>query len=142
MNYNQAKALLESKGQTQLLKYYNELDENGKANLLTAIENLNWSFEEALANPVDMSGKDRDIHPISGLRQTEIQKRHAEFEAIGIEAIKAGKVAAVLLAGGMGTRLGVDGPKGAYDIGVTKPLYFFEKTVYRLYNFRKKKTKY
>ena len=132
MNYNQAKALLESKGQTQLLKYYDELDENGKANLLTAIENLNWSFEEALANPVDMSGKDRDIHPISGLRQTEIQKRYAEFEAIGIEAIKAGKVAAVLLAGGMGTRLGVDGPKGAYDIGITKPLYIFEQQMKNL----------
>ena len=34
MQYQEAKALLESKGQTQLLKYYDELDENGKATLL------------------------------------------------------------------------------------------------------------
>ena len=83
MNYESAKTLLEQKGQTQLLKYYDELDENGKKNLLTAIGNISWDFEEALKNPVDMSGKDRDIRPISGLRQLEIQKRKEEFEMVG-----------------------------------------------------------
>ncbi|MBQ2701744.1 MAG: UTP--glucose-1-phosphate uridylyltransferase [Clostridia bacterium] len=132
MNYESAKTLLEQKGQTQLLKYYDELDENGKKNLLTAIGNISWDFEEALKNPVDMSGKDRDIRPISGLRQSEIQKRKEEFEKVGVDAIRQGKVAAVLLAGGMGTRLGVDGPKGAYDIGITKPLYIFEQQMRNL----------
>ncbi|MBR2441848.1 MAG: UTP--glucose-1-phosphate uridylyltransferase [Clostridia bacterium] len=132
MTYEKAKALLEEKGQSQLLKYYGELDEAGKANLLEAIENIDWSFEEALANPVDMSGKDRDIRPISGLRRSEIEKDLAKYEAAGVEAIKAGKVAAVLLAGGMGTRLGVDGPKGAYNIGITKPLYIFEQQMKNL----------
>ena len=132
MNYEQAKALLESKGQTQLLRYYDELDEAGKAKLLTAIENINWEFEDALANPTDMSGAGRDIRPIKGLRLPAIEARKAEYEKIGVEAIKAGKVAAVLLAGGMGTRLGVDGPKGAYNIGVTKPLYIFEQQMKNL----------
>ena len=132
MNYQETKSLLEKKGQTQLLAYYDELDEKGKTNLLNAIENINWDFEDALANPVDMSGKGRDIHPIAGLRRKDIEKREKEFEKIGVDAIKAGKVAAVLLAGGMGTRLGVDGPKGAYDIGVTKPLYIFEQQMKNL----------
>ncbi len=132
MTFEQAQALLTEKGQTQLLKYYDELDAQGKANLLTAIENINWDFEDALENPVDMSGKDRDIKPIAGLRQAQIQARKAEFKEIGVEAIKSGKVAAVLLAGGMGTRLGVDGPKGAYNIGVTKPLYIFEQQMKNL----------
>ncbi len=127
MTYEQAKTLLQEKGQLQLLKYYDELDCAGKEKLLTAIENLNWEFEDALANPVDLTGKDRTIEPIDGLRLADIEKRKAEFEALGVEAIKSGKVAAVLLAGGMGTRLGVDGPKGAYDVGVTKPLYIFEQ---------------
>ena len=123
MTYEQAKALLESKNQMQLLDYYEELDDAGKQTLLAGIANIEWSFEDALANPVDLSGKGRDIRPIAGLRRAAIEAKLAEFEADGIEAIKAGKVAAVLLAGGMGTRLGVDGPKGAYDIGITKPLY-------------------
>ena len=138
MNYEQAKALLESKGQTQLLRYYDELDEAGKQKLLDGIANISWDFETALANPVDMSGKGRDIHPISGLRLSAIEKRKAEFEKIGVQAIQAGKVAAVLLAGGMGTRLGVDGPKGAYDIGVTKPLYIFEQQMKNLAEVNKK----
>lgn len=127
MTFEQAKALLEEKKQTQLLKYYDELTAEQKENLLNAIEAITWDFEEELANPTDLSGKNRDIKPINGLRLSEIEKRKAEFEAIGVEAIKAGKVAAVLLAGGMGTRLGVDGPKGAYNIGITKPLYIFEQ---------------
>lgn len=132
MNYEQAKALLQEKGQEQLLAYYDELDANGKAKLLEAIENIGWDFEEALKNPVDMSGKGRDIKPIKGLRLTEINKNREKYEKLGVDAVKAGKVAAVLLAGGMGTRLGVDGPKGAYDIGITKPLYIFEQQMKNL----------
>ena len=132
MDYQQAKALLQEKGQTQLLKYYDELDDAGKKNLLDGIENLDWSFEEELKAPMDMSGKGRDIRPIAGLRLAEIDKNRAEYERVGVEAIQKGKVAAVLLAGGMGTRLGVDGPKGAYDIGLTKPLYIFEQQMKNL----------
>ena len=138
MNYEQAKALLEKKGQTQLLKYYDELSAESQAKLLSAIEGLNWDFEDALANPEDLTGAGKDIHPISGLRHSEIEKRKAEFEAIGVEAIKAGKVAACLLAGGMGTRLGVDGPKGAYDIGITKSLYIFEQQMRNLQEVNEK----
>ena len=132
MTYEQAKALLTEKNQLQLLKYYDELDDAGKKTLLEGIANIDWSFEDALANPVDMSGANRDLQPIDGFRRADIEKRLTEFETAGLEAIKAGKVAAVLLAGGMGTRLGVDGPKGAYDIGITKPLYIFEQQMKNL----------
>lgn len=132
MTYEQVKALLEEKAQTQLLQYYDELNEAEKQKLLQTIEGIDWSFEEDLAHPVDLSGKNRDIKPIDGLRLAAIEKRFAEFEKAGVEAIRAGKVAAVLLAGGMGTRLGVDGPKGAYDIGLTKPLYIFEQQMKNL----------
>ncbi len=129
MTYEQAKALLERKGQTQLLRYYDELSAESKEKLLNAIADLNWEFEDALANPADLTGKNRDIRPIDGFRLADIEARKDEFKRKGVEVIKAGKVAAVLLAGGMGTRLGVDGPKGAYDIGITKPLYIFEQQI-------------
>ncbi len=132
MTYERAKTLLEEKGQTQLLRYYDELSEEGKANLLAGIESIVWDFEADLCHPVDLSGKDREIQPIDGLKIPAIEARKVEFEKIGVEAIQKGKVAAVLLAGGMGTRLGVDGPKGAYDIGITKPLYVFEQQMRNL----------
>ena len=115
-----------------MLAYYDELSDERKQKLLTAIAGIDWSFEGVLQNPTDMSGKDRDIHPIKGMELSEIEKRRAEFEEVGLNAIKKGKVGAVLLAGGMGTRLGVDGPKGAYDIGLTKPLYIFEQQMKNL----------
>ena len=132
MTYEQAKVILEKHGQTQLLAYYDELSPEGQKKLLTAIEELDWSFEDALACPVDLTGAGRELKPIDGLSVQDIQANKAEYEAAGVQAIKDGKVAAVLLAGGMGTRLGVDGPKGAYDIGLTKPLYIFEQQMKNL----------
>ena len=38
----------------------------------------------------------------------------------------------VLLAGGMGTRLGSDAPKGMYDIGISKPVYIFQRLIENL----------
>lgn len=132
MEFEKIKKTLREHGQTQLLRYYDELDESGRERLLRAISELDWSFEGELENPTDMSGQGRDIRPISGLRIPDIEARADEYRAVGIEAIRAGRVAAVLLAGGMGTRLGVDGPKGAYDIGITKPLYIFEQQMKNL----------
>ena len=132
MTYQEAKKLLEEKDQSQLLRYYDELDDLGKQKLLLAIADLKWDFEEALKNPVDMSDKGRDIRPIDGLRLSDIDKKRARFNAIGVKAIQEGKVAAVLLAGGMGTRLGANGPKGIYNIGITKPLYIFEQQMKNL----------
>ena len=132
MTYEQAQKLLKEKDQTQLLRFYHELDDAGKQRLLAGIGKIDWSFEEDLKHPEDLSGKGRDIRPIEGMERKEIECRMAEFKAAGIRAIKEGKVAAVLLAGGQGTRLGVEGPKGAYDIGVTRHLSIFEQQMRNL----------
>ena len=52
MNYQQAKELLEKKGQTQLLKYYDELDEEGVL--------LPEEAEDALGDFVDAEGAAED----------------------------------------------------------------------------------
>lgn len=48
--------------------------------------------------------------------------------------LRAGHVGAVLLAGGMGTRLGSDAPKGAFNIGIKRELYIFECLINNLLN--------
>jgi len=123
--------ILKGVGQEHLLKYWDKLSDSQKELLSAQIESTDWSVLENLEHPEDLSGKG-DIQPISGLRATEIEKRKKEFFELGKQAILNGEVGAVLLAGGQGTRLGSDAPKGAYNIGITKPLFIFEQQVKNL----------
>ena len=118
-------------GQEQILRYWGELNESEKKSLEAQVRGTDWSVLENLAHPENLSGKGK-IEPISGLRAKEIEGRREEFFALGNEAIKKGKVGAVLLAGGQGTRLGTDAPKGTFDIGITRPLYIFQQQIENL----------
>ena len=70
--------------------------------------------------------------PLDAVEVSEIEARGAEFKGPGLKAIREGKVGAVLLAGGQGTRLGLDRPKGTLNIGVAKELYLFEQLLRNL----------
>ena len=73
-----------------------------------------------------------EFHPLAAMEIPEIENRRQEFMELGIKAIQDGKVGAVLLAGGQGTRLGLDKPKGTLNIGVTKTRYLFEQLIENL----------
>lgn len=66
------------------------------------------------------------ISPIRTLTMDEYAESENTYRKAGLEALRAGRVAALILAGGMGTRLGYDHAKGMFDIGETHPLYIFE----------------
>lgn len=61
------------------------------------------------------------------LSEDELDK----FTKSGLETIKQGKAAVVLLAGGQGTRLGFNHPKGMYKIGLNSEKSIFQVLVER-----------
>ena len=125
MTLSQAKEKLEKYGQEHVLKYYDELPENEKEALLAQIASTDMSILAACKHREELAKKGV-ITPLAAMQLPEIEANRDSFTATGIEAIKHGKVGAVLLAGGMGTRLGSDNPKGMFNVGLTRDLYIFE----------------
>ncbi|MDD7184969.1 MAG: UTP--glucose-1-phosphate uridylyltransferase [Ruminococcus sp.] len=125
MNYSEALEKLNSCGQEHVLKYYGELSEESQKSLLSQIEKLDMSLLNCFSQK-DISGKRGNFKPLGAVTTDEVKQRYDEFSQTGINAIKNGKVASVLLAGGQGTRLGFDHPKGMFNIGINRELYIFE----------------
>ncbi|MBQ2115526.1 MAG: UDPGP type 1 family protein [Lachnospiraceae bacterium] len=131
MNDNELMNVLKEHGQEHIYEAYQKLDEAGKAKLAAQVEKIDWSMV-AMAGHEELAQERGKLEPLSALEVKDIEADKAKYEQVGIEAIKASKVGAVLLAGGQGTRLGSDGPKGKYNIGITKDVYIFERLIRNL----------
>lgn len=122
MDYLEIKERLRKYGQEQLLRFYDELNEEEKAVLLDEINEIDFEAYDVNAK----NEQSDNIQPIKAMTLDEIEKQKDKFYACGLDALRQGKVAAVLLAGGQGTRLGFDGPKGTVNVGLSKELYIFQ----------------
>ena len=131
MGYQEAYDKLEKYGQLHVLKYYDELSGYEKEALLAQIMNTDLAVLEQCHHKEELNPRGK-ITPIEAMQLAQIEARREEFTQIGLDAIKAGKVGAVLLAGGMGTRLGSDAPKGVYNIGLTKDVFIFQRLIENL----------
>ncbi len=114
---------LRKNGQLHLLEGFDVLSEAEQAELLHDIESVNFDM---MARADEETEKNYNIAPIDIFTADMADAEEAELKKLGLEAIAANKVAAVLLCGGQGTRLGFPHSKGMFDIGVTKPIYIFE----------------
>ncbi len=103
----------------------------GKEALKQRLDAVDWSVLEHIERKETVN--ERGVFaPLEAVEIDEIKSREAEFRKLGITAIKNGKVGAVLLAGGQGTRLGLDKPKGTLNIGINRELYLFEMLIHNL----------
>jgi len=117
--------LLQEHNQEHLLWYYDRLTNEKQANLAAQLKKLDWRLLK-LSERGNVSQERGEIKPLAGLNREQIEANREAFEKAGLQAIKQSKAGAVLLAGGQGTRLGCSGPKGNYNIGVTREVYIYE----------------
>lgn len=130
MTYKEAYDKLAAYGQTHVLQYYDTLSSGEQKQLLEQIASTDFEVLQGLAHKGEE--KKGTIRPLQAMELTEIEANRRLYTNAGLEAIREGKVGAVMLAGGMGTRLGSDDPKGMYNIGLTKEVYIFERQIRNL----------
>lgn len=127
-NLGEIKAILKKYGQDHLLNHYESLDEAHKQKLLNEIKNIDFELINSLYNNTknEKKNKKEEITPIDFLDKYKLNDDYKRYEKIGQKAIKEGQLAVVTMAGGQGTRLGHDAPKGTYDIGLDSHKSLFE----------------
>ncbi len=120
MNESDVKKLFEDNGQEHVFGFWNELDPSQKNNLIESCSQVDfkWLKERCdnVKNGINEIEIPTDITPAPVICLTDT-KDHKEATVLGIEALKAGKVGVFLVAGGQGSRLGFNGPKGCYEVG-------------------------
>ena len=126
------RARLASIGQGNVLRFYDSLDAAGQARLAGQLGALDLDalpglIDEYVKNKPHV-GLPKEIKPVQAyprLADAANKDLYAKAQARGEQLLKEGKVGAFLVAGGQGTRLGYDGPKGEYRVTPIqdKPLF-------------------
>lgn len=109
-------------GQEHVLRYWPELSEAEQGSLCEQLASIDHDLMNRLIEtwvlhepPVEVF---QTIEPVPTIPIADPSRPEArEAWDAGEEALRAGRVGVLLVAGGQGTRLGYDGPKGAYPIG-------------------------
>jgi UDP-N-acetylglucosamine/UDP-N-acetylgalactosamine diphosphorylase len=107
--------MLEGHGQEHLLRFWDELDEGERDRLAAEIRALDLDLVDELVE--SLLGPGEGAAELGEIGPPEVVRPSAEDVLAGRAMLAAGEVAVVIVAGGQGTRLGFDGPKGCYPIG-------------------------
>ena len=128
MTYAEAEKMLKGCGQEHVLAYWKSLSKDARKALLEQISKIEPKSvkycQAALKKGGDVIDSSKGLAPDVAVLKG---KALAEARAVGEKELRAGRVAALLVAGGQGSRLGYDGPKGCYSIGpiTGAPLFYF-----------------
>ena len=129
MNLAEAKKRLAACGQEHVLEYWKGLSKAERSALLAQVAAIDPKSVKACAAAL-RGGAAAAVDTSRGLAPKVAELKGAALAravAAGERELKAGRVAALLVAGGQGSRLGYDGPKGCYSIGPVTgaPLFHF-----------------
>ncbi len=114
---------LKSLGQEHLLQFADELSSEQLSKLRAQIEQIDFSLLQQLHVEAQKPPRVVDAESLSPMEAIPLPRTDADRQerarsaAVGLEALLAGRVAVVLVAGGQGSRLGFEHPKGMFPIG-------------------------
>lgn len=133
-NYDEIRARYAAAGQDHVFQYMEELSVTERDRLIQQLEGIELERLASLLKAARAETADESVvepFPHAVARSTD-QNVVDSVRSKGIEAIRKGQVAALVLAGGQGTRLGYDGPKGMYDIGLPSGRSLFAMMTQRI----------
>ncbi len=143
--YAKAMSRLDAIGQDHVLMYYNKLDDHSKDQLLSQIEGIDWPEVDRLIRSHVKSQPEfelpGDVEPApwySHKPPSDLSAKYSQATNLGEQLIREGKVAAFTVAGGQGTRLGWDGPKGTYPATPIRQLPLFACLVEYIRNIQER----
>ncbi|MBI2809062.1 MAG: UDPGP type 1 family protein [Planctomycetes bacterium] len=104
--------------QAHLLQELERLNDADRAQLLNDLARIDLAELRALHGKREHKDALPERHRIEPLPRPAAEEPHREFkEQIGNDAIERSEIAYLVVAGGQGTRLGFDHPKGMFPIG-------------------------
>ena len=131
MTLEQANKKLAAHGQEHVLAFWKKLSPKSRKALLAQISTIDFNaidrMRKMLKEPAKDSACAKRAEPKAPAVVEFSAKRRANAYELGEAELRAGRVAVLLVAGGQGSRLGYEGPKGAYPIGPLSgaPLFYF-----------------
>jgi len=134
MKYGDLATKLNSLGQAQLFKFWQHLTPEQQADFAKQLESLDWDLIDKLVHSVvthpekfELKGNVQPA-PYYENKPADPAKQRKLKEAFtrGEDLLRQGKIAAFVVAGGQGTRLGWDGPKGTYPATPVKKKPLFQ----------------
>lgn len=131
----------EACGQGHVFRFWDELPEAARKRLARQAARIDLEILKSLHAAQASTPASDEIEPIAVVRLPESggdADRLRRAGQRGEELLSAGRIALLVVAGGQGSRLGFDGPKGCYPIGPVSERSLFALQAQRIRRLRRR----
>lgn len=143
LSENELREIASRYGQSHVFQFWDELDNSRRQELLLQLQSIDFELMDRLIRQWIINEPSPEIFneilpiPVIPLSEMETERGKEAWEC-GEEALRQGKVGLFLVAGGQGTRLGYEGPKGSYPIGPITKKSLFEYHAEKIRNLQRR----